>query len=354
MELITDNDKIEITKDNFDKILKNIETIIQSKTPVLIEEFELNDVGGFSSPLPHVTSTLFYADKFICNPKDNSENKNKFTMSPGKRNTCYSTIRHKDESHYVVKNINEILTNIKIEIPSTWLGTAYNEGTFSRAGGTSWTTRHGSGTNKIIIGQKALDKFPNATDTLNFAQDAIHFRLPRAYTRHFNRIMKKGDQRIYSLDLTKIRDELNKIPKDITTEYLRLRKNELIDLFALPESHPESRRRRESIEMTCINAVLTLMDEPMYKQNKFHTDLEAIEVKCYKNIVEVYKSKNCPINNNDYLIKEIMHPNRTLAIVKANSGIAVGEMYILPFNNTDKLLEEAFSKEHIAKYYPKD
>jgi len=345
IELLLDSEKIAIDEKNFSESMAKIDKALTPGVLVMIQNHTLNDVGGFSNRNGYNTTALFFSEGNI--------KEEKFDIQKGKENYTYINLNelNNPDSYQIVNNGRDsILDYVNIIIPHSWLGTAFNEGTFSRSGGTSWTTRHAKGTRKIIIGDSLLEQFPDAVNALKFARDAQYFRLNGAYSHQNNLIMKNGDNvHNNSYNITDLKKEFSTLPDKIVTneeklKYLKLRKKITIA--------QENSRDEETHEIACVRAALNLLYEPSRDSTKNNNVLQAIELGLFRNGVEAYQEKGYPVDKKDYIIKEIQHPNRTIAFVKTGKGIAYGDMYILPAKNMEDIVKAAFSVEHVKKYYP--
>jgi len=342
IELITDSETIAVDEKNFSESLQKLENALKSGELVYIQNYRGDDLSSIGIDR-HSTITLFFSD---------GKKEGKFLMKKGQKNYSYIHSSNNNlESYKIITQFNDnVLDNIKITMPHGWTNEQYNEGTFSPAGGTSWISRHSAGTDKIIVGNKLIEMFPEAIAALKFAQDAEHFILPSPYAQNNHVIFKEGDN-IHRNDynIAEIKKDFEKLP-DIISSYEDKRK--YLDLRKKITVGQEDMRKSETHEIACVNAVLNLLEQPVQDSSKFISHLEAVEVGLYTHGVESIRKQGFPVDSKDYIIKELQHPSRTIAFVKVGMGSYYGETFVLPAKNMDAIVIYALSKENIKTYYP--
>jgi len=301
----------EINEQNFQTSLETIAAQLTPGTPVMLQNYSSSDLGLTRGK--HIHNILFISDGYL-HPHGT------FSHQKGKRNFAFITSGYKHFQEYqIVHHWQEQLEldNNRLTIPHDWTREQYNEGTFSRSGPELWLSSHSAGTEEIIIGDQLKDRFPEAIDALKFTQDAIHFTLHPFYSHLGYLTTKIGDK-------------------------------------STPEGNlKKDAREREARDLACLKAVVNLIAEANYEQSdRTFNHVHADQLGWYHEGGKYLRAKGVPVNDTDYLVREIMHPQRNLAFVKLSKGMTVGETYILPASKMDQIVESAFTEERIKKYYP--
>jgi hypothetical protein len=284
------DDGLNLTKENFSEKIKQLEELLVPGTPVMFHTYHKTDIGIGKT---YNNRLLFFSGGTL-------DSKGRFNVQKGKRNFCYVDLSELDPTCYrIVRQTDESLYN-KLEPHRSWEQQHYNENTFSRAGPSTWMTFPSKGTTEILIGDLVEEKYPEAIKALKFARDAVYFELPYFY------------ESICPVSST---DE----ERHTTRKIMRLN----ITANLLEEAHEEIRKK---ITKNCRNSL---------------TIWETGEIRA--------AHTNRPLLKEDYIVLESLHPSRVLAYIKVKG---CNGAYILPAKKFAKVVEYAFSKENIGKFYP--
>lgn len=303
MKLITKDGMSQITKENLNVSLKKLELILSKGTPVMFSNYFCADIDNRN----RTQSYLFYSD-------GNVSLDGVFNIEKGKRNFSYLVVEEENPNSYqLIHYWQNELQNNKVSFPHVSKQNHYNENTFSRSGPSSWQTYEDRGTSQIIVGDILLEKFPEAINALNFAKDAVYFKLNSFYSNQNSLIRSNGDYKI---------------------------KNQ------------EGLRDAQTSQIALVRASLNLLNEARKTFNEY-SSIQANQLGEYRDgSVQDFRKIGYPVNLEDYLIQEISHPHRNIALVKTNSVFQSGETYILPFKGMNRVVGLAFCEEMIKKNYP--
>ena len=155
IKVITNKEEFEVGKENLESSVKRIQKHLRLGTPVMVESWSYSSLAFASG---HRTRRhLFFSDgrRLV---------DGKFSVKKGKFSGAYADCRGKDNmfelytltstGEYKSFSIANKIEATQITTPHNWTAPQYNEGTFSPAGGISWTSRHGSGTSTIMLWDK--------------------------------------------------------------------------------------------------------------------------------------------------------------------------------------------------------
>lgn len=224
----------------------------------------------------------------------NGEIKNyqEFSIEKGKRNYCSLLINCYDSKKYQIANHPESICSL--DFPK-------NED------------------NYFFLGKAINEDFSSAINALSFARDAVYFSLPMFYSR---------------------------------PHYLVSDKNK-----------NESKLDKQTSNFSCLKASMNLLeqvakkdiegvDKILNKKTKgTNNHFRAIQVGPVRE--KRQREKGVPLDSSDFIIGELGYPERVLGFVKVGKGSGWGQTYILPISEKrDALVEKAFSKENIKKFYP--
>jgi|GEM_PF-5231811 len=356
IEFVLDSETINVNEKNFADSMQKLEKALRPGIIMFVQNYNKDDFGSLTIPRKHYDTKIFsYGDTLD----------GKILMDADKKNKVYITLDDVNKKAFgSFYNINYLpkdqTADIQIILPAFWTGTAYNEGTFSPAGGTSWSTFHWAGTEKVIIGDKLLELFPEAVNALKFVQDAQHFELHQTYSRPNHYIFKKDDTTHLSkdYDLTRLKKDIHKLPDIIEGDDWET-KSRLMDIKNGITLMQKESREEIFCEMNCIQAVLNLLHGPVYEKNGLKVRLEVSQVGRDRNAVQSLRSQGYPVGSEDYIIKDLnmaeirkSDDDTCVAFLKVGKRLRQGEMYILPAKGMDTIVEKAFSKEHVKTYYP--
>lgn len=311
IKLTIGTEQSEINEQNLQTSLETIAAQLTPGTPVMLQNYSSSDLGLTRGK--HIHNILFISDGHL-HPHGT------FSHQKGKRNFAFITSGYTNFQEYqIVHHWQEKLEldHNRLTIPHDWTKEQFNEGTFSRSGPERWLSSHSAGTEEIIVGEKLLEKFPDAINSLKFAQEAINFKLNPFYS-HLSYITTQIGDKSGSTGMAQ-----------------------------------QSLRERQSCDLACLKAVANLIGEAHQELSEFSFGgLSTDQLGWYREGGKYLRAKGIPVDDKDYHIHEISHPRRNLAYVKVGKGLIFGETYILPARNMDKIVESAFTEERIKKHYP--
>ena len=163
-------------------------------------------------------------------------------------------------------------------IVKPWSGTQRqcNEGTFSPAGPFEWLSYHGGGTEEIWMGSRVTERYPAAIDALKFVEDGFFFHLNSFYSMPGYLIRSEG-----------------------------MDDDEMI------------KRNNEASNLSSVAAAFRLIREASRELETYCPEMHVVQVGCFNNGVECFRDvEGYPVNEDDYLVKELSHPNRKVGFVK--------------------------------------
>ncbi len=302
IELVTAEGKTDVTEENFADSMQKLENMLKPGMPVLIRNYTHFNV--FSQPKHAREMLFFYGGELKWQGKRQGE----LTVQKGKRNFVVTFVNGASpEKYQIARSIYKKPTE-SFGVPHRWEEEVYNEGTFSPAGPSIWTTVHRAGTESIVVGDALNDRFPNAIRALRFAGDAVYFKLNGFYSG----------------------------PNIIT------------EIGASATSEQGEQRDSLTRRMACLNAVMNLLKESERIVDPHHDNwrfMEAAQVGWYASTIQDELTAGYPVDKEDYCLG--------VAFVKVEKGIFPGEAYILPAREKmDELVELAFSEEMVRKHYP--
>jgi hypothetical protein len=306
IKLITKEGESEITKDNFVESMQRLENMLKPGTPVMFQNFSWNDHPWGAK----------YIDRILLYSGGKLSSEGIFNIQKGKRNYVYATISKDDPNSYrFVHQGDELLYNNGLVTPKTWTSRESNEGTFSSAGTVEWTSFHKAGTTQLVIGDILNEQFPNALNELNYVRDAIYFNLDGFYSVQNYLITEIGD--------------------------------------IGPRGEKEQQRTDQTHRIACVRACVNLLGEVKREVEQINNPLIVNQTGWYRDGAEPLRKMGLPIDNQDYIVKELQYPGKIVAFIKVGKGIAFGETYILPHREeVEAMVERAFSEEIVARYYP--
>ena len=310
IELELQDKKIDINGKNYSEVMQTIDNIIEPGTPVLLQNFSWSGMGS-GIPGKITKKILFLSGGHL-------SSQGVFNLEKGKKHHIYININininsNNQEDYRIVKCHNHgSLDQHKLKIPHSWTRDQHNEGTFSPAPPQNWKSSHKAGTEKLIIGDQLIEQYSDALFSLMFSRDAIKFNLNPFYGQPFYLVTEK--------DINQNGEEKR---KDIATRGVNL------------------------------TACMNLIKKANKEINDYWDAITASQIGYFNEGVKRFREQKFPVDEKDYLIKELSHPRRTLGFIKINQGVIRGENYILPLNEKmEELTELAFSDEFVKKFYP--
>lgn len=295
-----------VDEGSFRGFLRDISRKLKSGMPVMFLNYSQNNICGRNR----------YAQRYLFFSDGELSSDGVFGVEQGNRNFNYLTINENNpDSYQLVKHWKGQLDNHPISVPRNWTVNQYNEETFSPAGGSSWISNHSGGTEEVIVGKWLEKKFPSAITALRFARDAVFFHLPQVYSMQNYLITETGD-------------------KDTRNEN-------------------EGQRTKQTSRVACVRACLNLLNEAERELEGYHGGLVARQAGWYNGgAKEIRDRLGYPVDDSDFVVGQISHPSKTLAFVKCEGVFQYGDIYILPTKKNQGLVEHAFSKKKVKRFYP--
>lgn len=325
--------EVPVDKQNYRESLKAIEAQLEPGMPVLMTNFESHD--HFRHGRVRSEQILFFSDGTVVSEPEEIEidgqikkfecDMGKLGIMGGKYNHIYA-ILYPEAGYRLVHGFSQ--TQKKITIP--WSGSQphYNENTFSPAGGSTEMVFSSGGTSDFEAGEQLAERFAEALAAIEFARDAINFTPPDAYFAAGSFITELGVNR-----------------KEQEAENSRLRKIETI-AFALKVL----RHALIISDMKRFNAAKKRDNKKLYDIPINDCSLGATQVAYYRDGKDgVFSHDDHAVGPNDYIVAEAIGPHyRRIGYLKT----AVGGSYFLPEKGMVKVVELAFSEDHVNSIYP--
>lgn len=294
--------------------VNTLKDLIKSDTPVLIESRSHSTAS--MNLYPTLSRELFYS-----NGKVNSD-LGIFPRTVNERSVvARASHASKDQNwgmagYWLDESIR--IEGSKVVKPYNGTQQHYNEGTFSPAGGVSWTTVYSGGTTRILIGKPVEDEFGRELRAINFVERGLSFDLPTFYSMPGYLIKQKG-------------------------------KNDA----------EERKLERDASELVCVSASRRLVEEAALKLNSrrrskhgINTELTATQVGWWKAGCKMFVDNGYPIDDEDYALNELSHPGRLVGFVKVLKGGLYGRTFVYPTKVARETFELAFSDKFVEKHFP--
>ncbi|MBW2990214.1 hypothetical protein KY348_00755, partial [Candidatus Woesearchaeota archaeon] len=272
IKVIANKEEFEITKENLESSVKRLQTHLKKGTPVMVESWSYSSLifGGGHKTKRHL---------FFSNGRKIEDDT--FSVKKGKFSGAYADCRGKDnmfESYTLTSiggdnsiNVSNKIKSAIITLPHNWTMPQYNEGTFSPAGGISWTSRHGAGTSKIMLGDKVRELFPKALNAVRFVQDGATFDLDVWYSMPGYLVTSK------------------EIPKE--EEGNRIFESKLSRFASL-------------------QAAFRLIKQAGWELKTCSSSLHVRQIGFFQDGVEYYRDElGYPVDEDDYVVDDMMHPH---------------------------------------------
>ncbi|RME78457.1 hypothetical protein D6774_01055 [Candidatus Woesearchaeota archaeon] len=188
VERIEAGKEFEVTTGNVDEFLKQIQTRLRSGMPVIVSNFSYNQ--ALRQTYPSITRVAFYSDGRIIH---DAYGKPVFGMkqvgevipvvtAQGSKVPDEDEKRDYWHNHFQRYSVGTSPSaQIGINAPRSGLTEQYNEGTFSPAGPSSWTTSW-SKSQTIEFGWELLDRYPEVFRHLDFMEHARNICIDHFYT----------------------------------------------------------------------------------------------------------------------------------------------------------------------------
>ncbi len=293
IKLMTGAGEESIDEENMEKIGEYIE----SGTPVMLQQTSRSN--SWLCRTEESRKILFISDGTL--RKDGY-----FSINGGRKNFCYAIIGM-DNRRYQIVNNGEALLKEKITPPETW---EIQEDPNSPPSEYNISRRR-EGTELIVIGDILAEQFPDAMYALEFAGDAVYFRLDPFYSMQ-DTVILETDGIIYGR---------------------------------------QTQREIDSVRRNCVGASMNLIEEALKHLKKHNGKLKAREIGAEYNIDMIREYQTYPVCEGDYLILD--GKGVEIALLKTGKGEIPDETYILPCSDEmDDIIDLAFSGEMIERHYP--
>ncbi len=301
--LVTPERQSEINAHNYADSLQDLNNMLAPGTPVMFQRH--NEHGS---------------RKLLLLSGGGLSQDGTFDVQKGKRNYVYASINEDDSDVYKISRLNDgKLAHYRLEVPHSRRGEDESDHSFSPEDPGAVASFH-----EVVMGNKVIREFPDVINALQFAGDAVHFKLDQFYSRPLYLTFEKGD------------------------------------------AEANWQREKRAHNDACLGAVLNLMREAVeidirkkdaaatsYAQVSTETygPISATQLDLYKDQGEEFSGCGLPVDLKDYLLQ--VSTKKKLAFVKVGKGDGFGETYVLPAEDElNELVGFAFSDDFVKKFYP--
>lgn len=308
VKLIHDGGEIDLDLTDKKTTLGTLKDLIAPGEPVLVES--INHNPAFRYIYPETNRDLFIFGGNISDDLHFSQRE-----INGRTVTAHASHARK-ERDWGMEGFDLRLNHEppKVIAPYNSSQTRFNEGTFSPAGGVSWTEYHWGGPVSISIGKTVKEKCAPEIRAIEFAEKAYVLKIPFLYSSPGSLVRQAG----------KTDDEKRKFE----IESARLS------------------------EVSAAKSLVELANRTLRNNNPcpdMHRDLQVVQVGYYHSGEKMFTEKGYPVSKEDYAINELSHPGRLVGFVKV--GRSNGTL-IYSTDWAKNVMDLAFSKEFVKRYFP--
>jgi hypothetical protein len=289
---------LRVTKNSFADDMRMLEERLEPGIPVLVQSFTWNDAtlgGNF-----YVRRKLFFSDGTL--------EEGVFGIQKGKRNVAFANLGEDPSQHSLHYPVTEAGGTIKVSFPGSWTMPQCNEGTFSNTGPHYWTSHHSSGTESVVIGRNLTEHYTDALLALQFARDAVRFKLDPFYAMQGYLVTEIGDG---------------------------------------GGNQARDQRRTQGHRLASLRATQMLVREARRELEDRYEAIEIGQLGWWRSGAQPWQESGYPLHDTDYIIVG-NNPRKVIGFVKVDGA----DTYFLPKDGCDALVELAFSPEHVKKFYP--